>query len=78
MKILIFLKLSEASGLVIVADCWLTVFVVVDEDTLAEVVTCNEIVNVAADAMAGIVRTGFCALADGENEAPAAEHVHDH
>ena len=73
-----FLKLSEASGFVIVADCWLTVFVVVDEDTPAEVVTCNETVNVAADAMAGTVRTGFCALADGENEAPAAEHVHDH
>ena len=60
------------------ADCWYTVFVVVDEVTPAEVVTVRDTVNAAGDATEGIVRIGFCAVADGENDAPDAEQDHDH
>jgi hypothetical protein len=63
---------------VIRVDCWYTVFVVVDEGTPFDVSTCNETVNVAGDAIDGTVRIGFCAVADGENEAPEAEQVQDH
>jgi len=58
-KMLRFLYLSVASGLVIRVDCWYTVFVVVEEVTPADVVTVSDIVNAAGAATPRIVRMGF-------------------